>query len=861
MYSKYDYFRAFKLQELMREPDIINRIFEYSREEAARTGWRSITIEHFMLGTIRHGDNEACRFLTANGIRLDVLKSMILDEIDHGYAVPYSDSSKILPSPELQHIIDEASGILRSPRARHIPDTLVYLSIILKEDNSIFADITVSLGLDFNHRFAESIPSDREYYDVPYNDDDGMDFEDARSMERETPEETLARFGTDLTKAAEEGNLDPVTGRDNEISRIIGTLCRRRKNNPIIVGDPGVGKTALADGVAMRIADRNVPVNLIGKRIVSLDMGAMVAGTKYRGDFEERLKRIMEAVRNDSSIILFIDEIHNIVGAGSSAGAMDAAAILKPALSRGEFQCIGTTTSDEYRKIIEKDGALARRFQKITVDQPSEEAALQILNELKPLYETFHGVAYTPEALKACISLSVRYIPDRLLPDKAIDVMDEAGAAAQAAGNMPDSKMRSMVSKLRELRAAKRELLTHNDFEEGSRMMKKEQKMQNDLDRITIQKKEQAARKTIQVCEEDIIRTVSVMTGIPSGRMSASSGSRITGLREALGRKVIGQEEAVDRIVRAITRNGAGLKDPSRPVGSFLFLGPTGVGKTHLAKVLAEQMFGSSEAIIRLDMSEYMEKFSVSRLIGAPPGYVGYDDAGQLSERVRQKPYSLVLFDEIEKAHPDIFNILLQVLDEGRLTDSNGRTVDFRNTIIILTSNIGSRDIRDFGRGIGFGSTGEVSLEHQKTLIDKALGKAFTPEFLNRLDETVYFRSLTPKDMGAILETELSVLYARVNEAGFHLIVSSAAKEFLCRKGYDPAYGARPLKRTIRRYLEDLIAGHIISGLKAGSTIRVDVAKDGTALTAENSGTRRRTRNTTEGKKKAQTREEPHTAM
>lgn len=815
----------------MREPDIINRIFDYSREEAVKSGWMTVTIEHFMLGVIRHGDNEACRFLTSNGIRLEQLRFMILDEIDHGYAVPYSDAANLKTSPELLHVIDEASRILRSPKARQIPDTLVYLSIILKEDNSIFADITVSLGLDFNYRFSGELPSADDYYGEPCSDDPGMDFDESRRIERETPAETLARFGTDITRCADEGLLDPVIGRDAETDRIIGILCRRKKNNPLIVGDPGVGKTALADGVAMRISERNVPACLLDKRIISVDMGALVAGTKFRGDFEERLKKILDAVLEDRNIILFIDEIHNVVGAGGSGGAMDAASIIKPALSRGEFQCIGTTTSDEYRKIIEKDGALARRFQKVTVSQPSAEATMEILNGLRPHYESHHGVSFTQEALRACITLSTRYITDRSLPDKAIDVMDEAGAAVNAAKSMPDKKLLEMGNKLKELRTLKRSYLKDNDFEAGARIMKLEHRQRQELEKATNRLKDKSAGKTAKVTEADIVRTVSTMTGIPIGRVSASAGTRLSSLRETLHRRIVGQDEAIDRVVRALTRNSAGLKDPSRPIGTFLFLGPTGVGKTHLAKVLAEQLFDTDDAIIRLDMSEYMEKISVSRLIGAPPGYVGYDEGGQLSERVRQKPYSVVLLDEIEKAHPDIFNILLQILDEGRLTDSNGRTVDFRNTVIILTSNIGSRDIKDFGRGIGYSATGEISPQHQKSLIDKALGRSFTPEFLNRLDDTVYFRNLTRTDMPAILDLELSGLFKRVTDAGYSLVLSQQARDFLCLRGYDPAFGARPLKRTVSRYLEDLIAGHIVSGLKHGTTIKVDVNADNTALT------------------------------
>lgn len=818
------------MQGLMREPDIIDRIFDYAREEAVRTGWMSVTVEHFMLGVIRHGDNEACRFLTSNGIRLDQLKYMILDEIDRGYAVPYNSATGIQTGPELLHVINEADRILHSPKARLIPDTLVYLSIILKEDNSITADITVSLGLDFNYRYAEVPPADADYGPEPYYEESGADFDEPRRNESESPEETLARFGTDLTKAAAEGLLDPVAGRDREIGRAIEVLCRRKKNNPMIVGEPGVGKTAVAEGIAIRIADREVPVSLMKKRIVSIDMGSLVAGTKYRGDFEERLRKIMEAAHNDPDIILFIDEIHNIVGAGSAGGTMDAASLMKPALSRGEFQCIGTTTSDEYRKIIEKDGALARRFQKIAVDPPSVEAAVQILETLRPYYESFHGVTYTPESVRACVTLSSRYISDRNLPDKAIDVMDEAGAAASTSGTMPDGSLREMTRRLKDLRNRKRALLKDSNFEEGARIMRQEHQQQHDIDEAVGQIAELSGRETVRITGADILRTVSTMTGIPAGRMSASSSARLAGLKNTLHQRIIGQDEAVDRVVRALTRNGAGLKDPSKPVGTFLFLGPTGVGKTYLAKVLAEQLFDSGEAIIRLDMSEYMEKIAVSRLIGAPPGYVGYDDGGQLSERVRQKPYSVVLLDEIEKAHPDIFNILLQIMDEGRLTDSNGRTVDFRNTVIILTSNIGSRDIKDFGRGVGYRATGEISVQHQNSLIDKALNRAFTPEFLNRLDETVYFRSLTRADMGAILEIELTGLYRRVTEVGYSLSLSQAAKDFLCSRGYDPAYGARPLKRTIRRCLEDLIAESIVSGLKPGTKIRVDVNGDTSAL-------------------------------
>ena len=838
------------MQELMRELDIVNKIYEYAREEAARTGWMSITTEHLLLGMIRHGRNEACRFLTDSGIPLDELKSMILDEIDRGYPVPYQDTGRIQADAGLQHVIETASGIMRSPKAVHIPGTMVLLSVILKEDNTPAAAAVCDLGLDFNGRYSEYPEDAYTGAPLPEDDPDDMDYGAPSGNRGESPEETLRRFGTDLTAAAEEGELDPVTGRCREIDRAIDILCRRKKNNPMIVGEPGVGKTALAEGIAMRIAGNEVPAGLLGKKIVSLDMAALVAGTKYRGDFEERLRRILEAVRNHPDIILFIDEIHNIVGTGGGGGSMDAAAILKPALSRGDFQCIGTTTSDEYRRIIEKDGALARRFQKVLIEQPTPAMTIEILDRLRPHYEQFHNVVYTPEAVRACVSLSVRYMTGRNLPDKAIDLMDEAGAAVHASATMPDSGLKEMNSRLQELRKKKREYLENSDFEMGAETMQMELRQQHDIEEATARLKDSTGHSRATVTEEDIMRTMSVMTGIPVEKMAASETSRLAGLRQVLSKRIIGQDEAVDKVVRAISRNRAGLRDPGRPIGSFLFLGPTGVGKTHLAKTLAAQLFDTGDAIIRLDMSEYMEKISVTRLIGAPPGYVGYDEGGQLSERVRQKPYSVVLLDEIEKAHPDVFNILLQILDEGRLTDSNGRIVDFRNTVIILTSNIGSRDIKDFGRGIGFGSSGEVSQQHQKALIDKALRRSFTPEFLNRLDETVYFRSLTRTDVSAILDIELETLHRRVAQAGYSLHLSTRAREFLCDKGYDPAYGARPLKRAVRRYLEDLIAETVISGLRPASRISVDVNEDNTALTVTGSSGNSGTSGTDTGGKK-----------
>ena len=810
----------------MNEVEKVNAILRYAGEEAVKTGWTTITVEHFILGMIRQEDNEACRFLEENGLSLQHIKAMILDRLDKGYSIPYNVSEDLSVSPELQRVADTAASISRMPDTGHIPDTMVFLSIILKENTSLFSKIARDIGLDYSllSRYAT---------DMQENGEAGYDELETDSLEDGMPEaegDILERFGYDLTTAAEESLLDPVIGREREIDRAVSILCRRKKNNPLIVGEPGVGKTSIAEGIAMRIADRNVPVCLLRKRIISLDIGAIVAGTKFRGDFEERLKRILDSVRSNPDVILFMDEIHNIVGAGGGSGTMDAATIMKPALSKGEFQCIGTTTSDEYRKIIEKDGALARRFQKISVEQPSESTTLQILNSLKTHYEQYHNVIYTPEAVRACITLSGRYITDRNQPDKAIDVMDEAGAAAYLGHSMPPAKLRAIGDSLKDIRDMKRDCLRSSDFDMGVKLLRMEQEHESEMDRITDNAVRNHPKSPVSVKESDILRTVSNMTGIPINKMSLSGVSRLHGLRPALLRSVIGQEKAVELVVKAIQRNSAGLKDPDRPIGSFLFLGPTGVGKTHLAKTLAERLFDSRDAIIRLDMSEYMEKISVSRLLGAPPGYVGYDDGGQLSERVRQKPYSVVLLDEIEKAHPDIFNILLQILDEGRLTDSNGHLVDFRNTVIILTSNIGSRDIKDFGRGIGYSGSGEDPERLHKTLIDKALGRTFTPEFLNRLDETVYFNSLSRSDMAAILKLELTGLYRKVSEAGYSINLTRMAKEFLCDKGYDPAYGARPLKRALRKYLEDPLAETILSGIKKGDRIKVDVDSCGDSL-------------------------------
>ena len=631
----------------------------------------------------------------------------------------------------------------------------------------------------------------------------------------------LERYATNLVEQAKQGKLDPVIGRDEEIRRVLQILSRRTKNNPILVGEPGVGKTAIAEGLAIRIANRNVSRVLLGKRLVSLDIGSIVAGTKYRGQFEERMKAILNELGKNPNIILFIDEMHTLVGAGGSAGSLDAANMLKPALARGEIQCIGATTLDEFRQFIEKDGALERRFQKVIVEATNYDETLTILENIKERYQRHHNVVYTDEAIKSCISLSQRYITDRCLPDKAIDIMDEAGSRVHLKNIKVSKKIQTLEKAIEIVVAEKQDAVADSDFERAAmyRDIEKLKRAELEAEREKWQKKQSAS--PARVTAEDVAQVVSMATNIPVSKIAQSEGNKLAAMGKTIKEKIIGQDEAVETVTRAIQRNRAGLKDPNKPIGTFLFLGPTGVGKTQLAKVLAQYMFDSPDSIIRIDMSEYMEKHAVSRLIGAPPGYIGYNEGGQLSERVRRKPYSVVLLDEIEKAHPDIFNLLLQVLDEGRLTDSNGRHIDFRNTVLILTSNIGTKELKEFGKGLGYSNaTKRDTAANSRAIIEKALKKAFTPEFLNRLDEQILFNSLTRADIEKIIEIELKELYNRVSQAGYKLKLSKKIKKFVADAGYDPQYGARPLKRAIQRYIEDPLAEKIISGeIKPGGTV------------------------------------------
>jgi len=676
---------------------------------------------------------------------------------------------------------------------------------------------------------SEELKANLEFGGDDSDDDDYEEDDFSQASRRENTDSTsdtpvLDSFGIDLTQAAAEGQLDPVVGRAKEIERLSQILSRRKKNNPILIGDPGVGKSAIAEGLATRIVEHKVSRILFDKRVINLDMGSIVAGTKYRGQFEERMKSILNEIQKNPNIILFIDEIHTIVGAGSTPGSLDAANMLKPALARGEIQCIGATTLDEYRQNIEKDGALERRFQKVMVDPTSAEETEIILNNIKERYEEHHNVIYTPEALKACVKLTDRYISDRHLPDKAIDALDEAGSRVHISNiNVPKSIL-DLEAQIEKYKEHKILAVKSQNFELAASFRDKEKESISQLELAKKKWEEQLQNERETVDEDKVAEVVAMMSGVPVQRIAQAEGVRLKNMGKLLQKTVIGQDEAIAKIVKAIQRNRVGLKDPKKPIGSFVFLGPTGVGKTHLAKQLALALFDSEDALIRVDMSEYMEKFAVSRLVGAPPGYVGYEEGGQLTEKVRRKPYTIVLLDEIEKAHPDVFNLLLQVLDEGRLTDSLGRNVDFKNTIIIMTSNLGSRELKDFGRGVGFSQSNSKSdKEHARSVVKKALNRAFAPEFLNRLDDVIVFDTLDKESISKIIDIELKGVYQRVENLGYKLELSDAAKTFVAEKGLDIQFGARPLKRAIQKYLEDEMAEIIIqSSLQEGDTIVID---------------------------------------
>lgn len=810
----------------------IKEVLGYSREEAVRLGNQTIRTEHLFLGILRDGEGTAINILLELGLDLAETKKLIEAEIRS------SDNKSNTIDPDSIPLIKDAERVLKLVTlvARELKSdtisTVHLLLAILKDENSIVTQILGENNIDYFTVKAELKPEIIEAKAEFSDEDDERSFGSQRNPQQtpgkpasDTP--VLDNFGIDLTKAAEENRLDPIVGREREIERIAQILSRRKKNNPILIGEPGVGKSAIAEGLALRIAKRKVSRILFNKRVVTLDLASIVAGTKYRGQFEERMKAILNELSKTNDVILFIDEIHTIVGAGGATGSLDAANMLKPALARGELQCIGATTLDEYREHIEKDGALERRFQKVMVEPTSPDETIEILNKIKERYEDHHNVSYTPEAINACVNLTMRYISDRHLPDKAIDALDEAGSRVHISNIKVPEKILTLEKQIEEAKAEKLKAVKNQDFESAASFRDREKQFLEQLEKEQQRWERELIKHREIVDDEKVAEVVAMMTGVPVQRIAQAEGTRLLKMGEELKGVVIGQDEAINKIVKSIQRNRAGLKDPNKPIGTFVFLGPTGVGKTQLAKVLAKYLFDTTDNLIRIDMSEYMEKFSVSRLIGAPPGYVGYEEGGQLTEKVRRKPYSVVLLDEIEKAHPDVFHILLQVLDEGQLTDSLGRKVDFKNTIIIMTSNIGTRELKDFGRGVGFRSTTEsASNDYAKSIIQKALKKAFAPEFLNRIDDVVMFNSLTRENIHKIIDIELKGLFERIHNLGYNIQLTNSAKDFVAEKGYDVQYGARPLKRAIQKYLEDEMAEVIIkSEIQVGDTIQVGYSK------------------------------------
>ncbi len=805
----------------------VKDVLIYSREEAIRLGNDYIGLEHLLLGIIREGEGLAIKIIRNLGIDLAEIRKRIETAVASNKEKPIN--------PENLPLIKQAERALKITylEAKWFNSELIgtehLLLAILKDENNLVTKTFQNYGVTYElvKEELKSLLSGGneekpfEPKDILPKDDDDEDPEESgkgfgssakKTSDSKSKTPVLDNFGRDITKAAEEGRLDPIVGRQKELERISQILSRRKKNNPILIGEPGVGKSAIAEGLALRIVQRKVSRALFNKRIVSLDLASLVAGTKYRGQFEERMKAVLNELEKNPNIILFIDEIHTIVGAGNASGSLDASNMFKPALSRGEIQCIGATTLDEYRQYIEKDGALERRFQKVLVDPTTAEETVEILNNIKEKYEDHHLVRYNDEAIKACVHLTDRYISDRYLPDKAIDALDEAGARVHISNIHVPSEIINLENQIEETRKKKMQAINSQKFEEAADLRDTERKLQDLLEKEKHKWEEQAQINRETVAEENVAEVVAMMTGIPVQRIAKNESDRLMNMEAELEHSVIGQTEAIKKVVRSIRRNRAGLKDPNKPIGSFIFLGPTGVGKTHLAKVLAKYLFDTEDALVRIDMSEYMEKFAVSRLIGAPPGYVGYEEGGQLTEKIRRRPYSIVLLDEIEKAHPDVFHLLLQVMDDGVLTDSFGRRVDFKNSIVIMTSNIGSRQLKDFGQGVGFSTSAKEagSSEHARSVIENALKKTFAPEFLNRIDDVVIFESLEREDIHKIIDIELSHLFDRIKLMGYKMVVTPKAKDFIVEKGWDAQFGARPLKRAIQKYIEDALAEEII---------------------------------------------------
>ena len=829
----------------------VKNVISYSKEEALRLGHDAIGTEHLLLGLIREGSGSAIDILLSLQVNFSLLRNKV-EVLSPASAMGMTENEK-----KNLLLTRQAERALRTTflEAKFFNDKTIgtahLLLCILKNDSDPTTRVLNKLKVDYESvkdiYIAMTTNNDDYIDDMPTNEtfgdeggqDDSFKTEPIKEQNKSTKKSktpVLDNFGRDLTEMAELGKLDPVIGREKEIERVSQILSRRKKNNPLLIGEPGVGKSAIAEGLALRIVKKKVSRILFNKRVVTLDIASLVAGTKYRGQFEERMKAVMNELEKNDDIILFIDEIHTIVGAGGATGSLDASNMFKPALARGEIQCVGATTLDEYRQYIEKDGALERRFQKVIVEPTSVEETILILNNIKEKYEEHHNVNYTPEAVEACVKLTNRYMTDRFLPDKAIDALDEAGSRIHITNIEVPKQILELEIELEEVRDEKNNVVKKQKFEEAAKLRDDEKRIEKDLAIAQEKWEEDAKNNKITVTEDNVADVVSMMTGIPVNRIAQTETKKLSKLPELIRGKVIGQDDAVGKIAKAIQRNRAGLKDPNKPIGSFIFLGQTGVGKTQLAKVLAKELFDSEDALIRVDMSEYMEKFAISRLVGAPPGYVGYEEGGQLTEKVRRKPYSVILLDEIEKAHPDVFNMLLQVLDDGHLTDSLGRKIDFRNSIIIMTSNVGARQLKDFGTGVGFGTATKVANqdENSKAVIENALKKAFAPEFLNRIDDVVVFNTLEKEDIDKIIDIEMEKLYLRIRDLGYTLTLSETAKDYIAEKGFDKQFGARPLKRAIQKYVEDTLAEEIISSkIQEGDEIFMDLNTETNELTVK----------------------------
>lgn len=812
----------------------VKEIISFSREEALRLGNDFIGTEHLLLGLIREGDNTAVKILKSFNVDLYELRKEIELAVKDKTGKNIANINSLPLTKQAEKVIRVTVLEAKALKSTTVETEHLMLSILKNKEN-IATQILNQFDVDYDLFRQELgiVKSNDPRAEFQDENEDDFDEEKKYSQSKGSAKQgatksktpVLDNFGRDITKMAELGALDPIVGRESEIERVSQILSRRKKNNPILIGEPGVGKTAIVEGLALRIVQRKVSRVLFDKRVISLDLAALVAGTKYRGQFEERMKAIMNELEKNRDVILFIDELHTIVGAGGASGSLDASNIFKPALARGELQCIGASTLDEYRMYIEKDGALDRRFQKVVIDPPSVEDTIKILNNIKSKYEDYHNVNYDDEAIDACVKLSDRYVTDRLLPDKAIDVMDEVGARVHLKNiNVPQTIV-DLEQKIEDVKNEKNKVVKSQKFEEAASLRDTEKRLQEELEKAKSDWEEESKHKRFPIGEEDIAEVVSMMTGIPVKRMVQAETDKLRRMAEEMRGMVVGQDEAIQKVVKAIQRNRVGLKDPKKPIGTFIFLGPTGVGKTELARALSRHMFDSEDSLVRIDMSEYMEKFTVSRLIGAPPGYVGYEEGGQLTERVRRKPYSVILLDEIEKAHPDIYNILLQVLDDGQLTDGLGRKVDFKNTLIIMTSNIGVRQLKDFGTGVGFTTSSKMENEDEanKAVIEKALKKTFSPEFLNRIDDVVIFNSLSKDHIFSIIDILMKGVMKRLANLGFSLELTEDAKTFLADKGYDQQFGARPLHRAIQKYLEDPLAEEILNlHVKAGDVLIAD---------------------------------------